>query len=368
LILCDAENGIHASSAEKISGDESFFEHVHFRFEGNYTLGRLWAEQVRTVLENAQHTREGAEWASQEMCDRQLGLSAWNRVFVLESMITRMNQPPLNGQFNNKTRLEAIQTETQKLRERQADPGLTGKTRTEFQTAIERAPDDIHLLESYANFLEAIHEPKQAIDIYRQILKHLPRDFYSSLQAGRLLGEQGQLTEAEPFLLSAMQARPTLPEGWYELGSVQAAQGRFADALDSYNHAIQLRPRDPAYVSYKGKVLAKLNRHSEAIQYYSQAIQLRPEYWEARFELAGELANQNQINEAIAQYVEVTRLNPRHPLTRINLGTMLVRLNRLDEAIRQYELALQIDPGNKSAQEYLYKVRERKQQKSSIKN
>ena len=364
LVLCDAENAMQDRSTAKIPGAESFFEHVHFRFGGNYVLGQLWAEQVRKLIPETPTSGE-VQWASQQTCERQLGLSIWNRVLVLESVMSRMHQPPLSRQFNNGTRLEVIQSEAQKLRQREAEPGAAEKVRKEFEAAMQRSPDDTCLLESYANFLESIHEPKQAIAMYRKIAERLPQDFYSSLQAGRLLGEQGDLTEAESFLARATPMRPSLPEGWYELGNVRAAQGRFADSLQCYERAIRLRPRDATYVCYKGKVLAKLNRGTEAIRSYREAIQLRPDYWEAHFELAGELAKQNQIQDAIAQYVEVTRLNPGHPLTRVNLGTIFIGLDRLDEAIAQFEIALQIDPANKFVQDSLEKVRERNRQHRS---
>ena len=31
-------------------GDETFYEHVHFNFDGNYRLGKMWAEQIGQQL------------------------------------------------------------------------------------------------------------------------------------------------------------------------------------------------------------------------------------------------------------------------------------------------------------------------------
>src|SRR6185436_13782459 len=50
FVLCDAEAALHAHSPVNIAGEESFFEHVHFNFNGNYWLGLAWAEQLATVL------------------------------------------------------------------------------------------------------------------------------------------------------------------------------------------------------------------------------------------------------------------------------------------------------------------------------
>jgi len=53
------------------------------------------------------------------------------------------------------------------------------------------------------------------------------------------------------------------------------------------------------------------------------------------------------------EYSEVIRINPRHVVSRLNLGVLLIRFNRLDEAISSFKNALQIDPENQAAREYL---------------
>ncbi|MEO6182088.1 MAG: tetratricopeptide repeat protein [Verrucomicrobiota bacterium] len=362
LILNEAELKLQTQSSAKISGDESFFEHVHFNPEGNYRLGKSWAEEVERLLPDARKLSGTNNWSPQEICDRQLGLSDWNRAFLLDSVIARMNQPPLNQQYNIASRREAHQNQLRKLRQQQAEPGAVARVRGEFEAAIARAPRDTFLHESFGNFLEATGDRKMATEEYRKINEQLPHDFYSALQAGRLLGELGKSMEGEVFLSRAVKLRPNLPEGWAELGTVTAAQGQFSVALGHYDRAVQLRPSDPNYLCYKGQVLAKLNRQNEAMQLYRQAIQLRRDFWEAHFSLAGELAAVSQINESMREYAEVLRINPRHEIARLNLGVMLVRQNRLDEAIGQFEAVLQITPTNRIAQDYLQQVKARKSQ------
>ncbi len=363
LVSSDVEIKLESYSPVKISGDESFFEHVHFNPEGNYRLGRMWAEQIESLLPDARAPSGTNAWATQESCDRQLGLSEWNRAFLLDSVIARMNQPPLNNQYNIAARREAHQNELQKLRQLQSAPGAAARVRGEFEVALARAPRDTFLHESYGNFLEAIGDRKTATEEYLKINEQLPHDFYSALQAGRLLGEQGKSIEGEEFLRRAVKVRPNLPEGWSELGTVMAAQGKFSEALGFYERAVRLRPSDANYVCYKAQMLAKLNRRNEASQLYRQAIQMRRDFWEAHFSLAGELAADNKVDESIREYAEVLRINPRHAVARLNLAVMLVRQNRLDEAINQFETVLQIAPTNRIAQEYLQQVRERKSRK-----
>ena len=363
LVLCDAEQALAQASLARIAGDETFYEHVHFNFDGNYRLGKIWAEQVGRMLPAAGRPPAMTNWAAQEACDRALGLSIWNRQFVLQSVIRRLGSPPLSTQFNNAERLQKVRADELFLRQLEAQPEAVQRVREEFAAALERAPADHSLYEGLANFLEAIHDPQGAIAAYRKMCELVPNHFYACLQLGRLLGEQGKPEQGEPFLERAVPLRPSLPDGWFELGSVLAAQQKFAPALECMERAARLRPQESSYVCYTGQMLAKLNRHAEAIKHYRRAIQMSPDLWGAHFELAGELVAANQPEEAIREYAEVLKINPRHVNSHINLGVLLVRFNRLDDAIACFQNALKIEPDNQIAQEYLASVRAHKAQK-----
>ncbi len=68
----------------RILGEETFYEHVHFNFNGNYRLARAWAEQVQRFLPEPVRSHAAGGWASQETCERLLGLTDWNRNLVLQ--------------------------------------------------------------------------------------------------------------------------------------------------------------------------------------------------------------------------------------------------------------------------------------------
>jgi tetratricopeptide (TPR) repeat protein len=359
LLLCDAEQALAAAAGDGIAGDESFFEHVHFNFAGNYRLARTWAEQVVALLPEAVQRNAKSEWATAEFCDRAIGLSEWNRDFVLSAVLSRLSQPPLALHINNPARVARLQQELQFWRGLQRQTNVLAQARLKFEAAVSLAPEDHFLRENFANFLEAIGDKPAALAEYRAITEFLPHDFYGCLQTGRLLGEAGQLEAAREYLERARRHRPSLPEPWFELGVVTAAGGDYAAALKLFERAVALRPQDGVFLAYQAKALSKLNRRTEAIAIYRQAIQSQRGGWEAHFELAGELAATGDVAESIKQYLEVVRLNPQHVVARINLGVMLVRQNRFGEAIQQFESALQLDPANAAAQDYLTQVRAR---------
>jgi len=363
LAFCDAEKNLAQGSPAHIAGDETFYEHVHFNFDGNYRLGKLWAEQIGQKLAAEGNPPATTNWASQATCERALGLSIWNRQFVLQSVIRRFGSPPLSTQFNNNERLQKVQTEELSLRQQEAQPGAEQRVRDDFADALKQAPADIYLYEGLANFLEAIKDPEGAIAAYRQASELMPDHFYACLQLGRLLGEQGQPAEGEPFLEKAAELRPSLPDAWFQLGTVLAAQSKFEPALDCMNRAAKLRPQDGSYICSVGQMLTKLNRHPEAVAAYRRAIQMDAGFWQAHFELANELVSANQPEDAMQEYVQVLKINPRHVASHLNLGVMFVRFNQLDKAAVCFQNALKIEPDNRTAQEYLAAVLAHKAQK-----
>jgi tetratricopeptide (TPR) repeat protein len=342
-------------------GQETFFEHVHFTFDGNYRLARAWAGEVERFLPPAVRRQARAGWATQEACERRLGLTDWNRGPVLESVIWRLHRPPLNGQFNNGERIARMQEQISQLRRRMSAATAT-EARAGFEAAIRGAPGDHWLHENFAGFLESVGDLKEATAQWRTASELLPRNCLAQLQLGRLLAQQGLRAEAELALNQAVKLRARLTEGWSELGEVHLAQGKFEAALEAFERARQLEPQDGTYPAYIGKALSKLNRRSEAIQAYRLAITLRPGAWEPHFALGDELAAGTRLSEAEAEYEEVVRLQPTNVMAHLNVGVMQARQGRFDSALGQFVEVLRLDPANQLAREYSARVQSWKNQ------
>ncbi len=355
LTLLDASTMLATNQAAGVCGQETFYEHVHFNFAGNYRLGLLWAQQVEQALPTAVRAKPAGPWASQETCDRLLGLSDWNRVLVLQSLIRRFYQPPLSSQFNNLERRQALERKVAELKQ-QMTPGAAAEARKDFDEALKHAPDDHYLHEVFAEFLQATGDFAAATKQWQRVHELLPQDFLSYYQLGRLYSTQGQWPEAENCLSEVVAAHPGMIEAWYELGNVHAGQGNYDRALTDYNEALKRRPRDPRTLCAMGKALAKLKRRPEAIERFREAITVNPDYWDAHFELGGELAFDEKIPEAQAEFAAAVRIQPENPRSRFNLGVMLAKQNQFDAAIREFQETLRLEPNNHTAAQYLDQV------------
>jgi tetratricopeptide (TPR) repeat protein len=346
-------------------GQEFFYEHVHLNFDGSYRLGRVWAGAIEKCLPEAvkrkaaPHTSgatRGANWASQQECERRIGLSDWNRCLVLESVLPRFYQPPLNGQFNNGARVAALQARVKELRQRMG-AGQIEKTRADFLWALSQAPNDHYLHENFAGFLQSLGDLEQSLAEWRKVHELMPHDYLAYFELGRLLGMQRKWPEAQTSLLEAVKLHPSLTEGWFELGSVHFAQEKFAEAQADFARATKQQPRDSRLCFGLAKSLSKMNRKTEAAEQYREAIGLKPDFWEAHYGLGGELAEAGKISEAGGQFAEVVRLQPAFAMGHFNLAVAYLKEGLLDAASREFEETLRLDPANQAARAALQQTR-----------
>jgi tetratricopeptide (TPR) repeat protein len=361
LRFCDAEAAFAAAAPDGSPGAESFFEHVHFNFDGNYRLAMAWAEQVSSLLPSTIGRTEQESWATQEDCERAVGLSDWNRLTVIASVLARLQQAPFAEQFTNPRRRQQLRQEYRRISDQLRQADAAASTRAAFETALARTPEDNFLRENFAEFLKATGHPAAAIAEYQTILGRLPHDFYSAVRAGRMLGEMGRWADAATTLRSAATQRPFLPDAWFELGVVQFGAGDPASALPSFEQVLRLHPTDLLSRVYRARVLAKLSRQSEAIQEFQSLTRSHPERWDVHAGLAELFATSDRLSEAATEYQLAAKLNPTQPLVHINLGVVLARQNRLAEAREQLQIALQVSPTNEAAQALLREVLSRQE-------
>jgi tetratricopeptide (TPR) repeat protein len=360
LVLCDAVAAFASAAPAGVPGQESFFEHVHLNFAGNYLLGRAWAEQIQQQLAARLPPAAAAGWLSQEQCERRLGLTDWNRVSVLEEIDRRMQEPPFQHQLDNGQRLAALSNQISQCRARIASTPPAEAARV-YETALAGAPEDYRLHENYAEFLEATHD-RRATTERQKVCELIPHFYFPHYRLGLDLKEQGRLAEALQAFQQAAEALPAFQQAAVlspaqseirlELGIVYARQGQWQTALRELERARQLSPEDPRACLYAGEVLWKLKRPIQAIASLREAVRLRGGYWEAHYRLGEYLAQSDDVPGAAAEFEQVLRLQPGYVRAHLNLGVALHKLGRAQEAMEQFDEVLRLDPQNRQALEF----------------
>jgi len=350
LVLCDAADSLPEPG--KIPGQEIFYEHVHFNFDGNYRLARLWAAQAERLLPGDVKNKAKGGWASQELCEARLGLTDWNRCDVYKEVQQRMERPPLNSQFNNDRRVSDLAARIDRML-RQRDAAAAGNARALYTDAIARAPRDYLLHENYGEFLELTGDLKQAALEWKQARELMPRNPFAYLTEGQLLEKQADLPAARDAFRQAVNLHPRYAEAWFELGKLDAIEGKLEDAMKNYEQSAALQPNDAQTYLYMGKVLSLMKRSEESVHSFRRALELDGANWEAHYALGGELGMHGQFAEAKTEFQQVVSLQPQYAMGHLNLGVALLKLNDPDGARQQFNETLRLDPGNKSARSYL---------------
>jgi tetratricopeptide (TPR) repeat protein len=350
LALCDAADG--QEKIVKIYGNEAFYEHVHFNFDGNYRLAMLWAAQAERLLPTYVKTKEQGGWASQKVCEARLGLTDWNRRDVLKAVKRRMEGPPLNGQFNNEQRLSDLTAQIDGLSPHM-DAAAATNARAIYTDAIAHAPRDYLLHQNYGEFLELTGDLKQAALEWKQARELMPRNPFACLTEGILLETQGERSAARDAILQALELHPRYAEAWLELGKLAAAENKLEEALSNYRQSAALQPNDANAYLYMGKALSLLKRPEESLQSLRHALELDGGNWEAHYALGGELGLCGRIEEAKTEFQQVVRLQPQYSMGHLNLGVALLKLNDREGARQEFTETLRLDPDNKSARSYL---------------
>ena len=309
LVLFDAAAALETNNPARICGQESFYEHVHLNFDGSYRLARAWAEQIDHILPETIRNRAVGGWASQETCERRLGLTDWNRMAVINSLARRMQQLPFSSQLDNSRRLEALDGQVKELR-RRMDATAKAEAREIHLDALNRAPYDYMLHQNFAQFLQLIGDIKQSTAEWQQVYELSPRNPFACYQAGRLLAQQSQFTEAQAALSKAIALHPRYFEAWLELGSIDLAQGKFGSGIKKYDRARQLQPNEPRIYFEMGRAYSLLHRSPESLESFRVALRLKPDYWEAHYALGVELMKLRQPDAASRQFEETLRLEP----------------------------------------------------------
>ncbi len=356
--LFDAAATLAEQCAVGIPGDELFYEHVHFHFDGNYRLARELADRIVPLLPASITARGSSSWATQEQCERQLGLSDWNRRDVLDNVLRRLTQPPFTGQRDNPGRRARWQAQLNQVKQR-LTTNQVAAAQTLHTEAIQHRPADFRLHWNYAEFLEAVRKVPQAIEEWRTVGSLIPQHHVPPYQLGRLILQQGRPAEARPWLNQAVALRPDLGAGWLELGLLSYGEAKYEEALQHFSRARALVPQEPSIPYHTAQTLVRLKRPDEAMKAVREALRLDPDYWEAHALLGEELAFAGQEAEAQREFETTIRLNPGHAWTHLNLGVVHFKQGRREQAVREFEEALRLNPHLPQARRYLEELKEK---------
>ncbi len=164
----------------------------------------------------------------------------------------------------------------------------------------------------------------------------------------------GRQPEAIAEYQAALRIKPDSAEAHNNLAMSLEAMGNTSAAMAEYKAALKIAPASAWTHNNFGLLLAGIpDRLPDAILEYEAALKIDPDMFVTRCNLANSLAQQGRYAAAREQFDELLKLHSDYADGHVGLGVLLVRMGQLDDAITQFETALQIEPGNPSAEKDL---------------
>ena len=379
VYLLDADNALAQSSPDRIPALNFFYEHVHLNFAGNYLLALKFAEQMKKLLPNSVTARARENWASAELCDRRLAVTARDRQGVWLRIVSSVMSPPFTGQFNHAASLKIYEAKLDEARS-MMNTQTPQQAMQMYEQALALAPDDSFLHLNFVAWLEAGGYSAQAITEAKRCCELLPQvpeihyhtatllvregriaeaaEYFSRAIAirsgytealngmGEILANQQKTVQAIHWFKRAIRANPNFVETYLNLGFLQQNQGDIDAAMANYQKAASLEPDGPADYFNRANVAASFYRWDEVIACLRAAVKARPEFWQARYQLGVQLAATGEIEEAQRQFSEAIRYRPDLLQAHLDLATALAAQGETNQALIEFHVVLKLDPAN----------------------
>ncbi|MFZ7126259.1 MAG: protein kinase domain-containing protein [Desulfobacterales bacterium] len=129
-------------------------------------------------------------------------------------------------------------------------------------------------------------------------------------------------------------------------------------ARELLEEALERKPGDPRVMFHLGLACMRLKDYPRAIEMFTGVLEKDPGLYNAVFNLAYAHAESGDFEKAEQYYVQTVEMAPPYlDEALFNLAIVQDRLGKLQSAIRQLELAVQYNPHNVRAIEYLYRLR-----------
>jgi len=185
---------------------------------------------------------------------------------------------------------------------------------------------------------------QQAENIYREILRDEPNNFYALHYLGILYYQLRNYDAAIKYIRKASELNPTAADAFYNLGNVYKDSGHLDEAINCFQKSLELNPQNADAYNNQGIIYKDKGELNEAITSFQEAIHLNPNHIIAYYNLGVIYKDKKQFDEAIQCFQKVLLLNPNIIAAYHYLGIIYQEKEQIDEAITQYQKAIQLNP------------------------
>lgn len=341
VTLLDAEQRFRSLPQVEhgIPGDTVFYEHVHFTFEGDYTMARMVFQETAKQL----GSNPPKAVPTQQQCAELMGLSGWDRLEMDTAMMGLVSQPPFLNQLDYYERCEKIHAQIRPLRAYKKAEGMR-RAEQVITAALKQRPDDLHGRLALAQLQLRQKRASDAETTLRELIRELPGKSNFHVLLGEALLSQNRKAEAEKAFDKSRELASEPLDYMVLIAEHYERAGEKERALELFRQALEEQPSAANRRSKLGKLYIQRGDWDQALKEYEHADSLLPGRGPILFNLARVHYEKGDKKTAIEKLRATLKGNPFHLAARKQLGLLLKEEGQLEEADEQLSMVALQEP------------------------
>ena len=311
IFFVDTVSILEQNSPAQIPGEELFYEHVHYNFQGNYLLARAIFSKIREVLP-ACKKQNPLTILTEEQCAQRLAYTNFERhLFWIIIVNDILDLPPFTNQLYHQEFMEKTRRRIEEL-------------------SIDADPSKI-----------------KALGLHEKAIVKKPEDWQLHLRYSILLKVLKNYQAEEIQLRKTLKLSPYNVPVLHNLGHNLSRQGRFTEAQDIFYQLLELKPNSAqAHLELAG-IYRKTKDNKKLIKHLVKSISIRPaDSVDLYLILAEAYVVSGQLNKAMSTLYDAVEIFPEEKTARLHfrLGFLLRAKAKYEKAYEQMKRALEINP------------------------
>ncbi len=182
------------------------------------------------------------------------------------------------------------------------------------------------------------------VRLYQSSLEATPTSPTLFYNLGFAYREKGYLAKAEENYREATRLWPEYQRAWASLGDIDSQLGRPKDAVEAYRKAVALNATDAGTTMNLAVALQQVGDNRGAEEQLQRAIALDPKGSAAYTDLGVLYRQEGRVDDAIKAFQMAIDNNPSDPTPYFDLAVMFQQRGQDDIAIRFYKKVLALRP------------------------
>lgn len=333
----EADGVLFVDGTEVGYGEETFWEHVHFTFDGNVRLARAIYRRAAPLLGAA----TTPEPPTAEALAASLALTDWDRHRMAEEIFGMIRRPPFLDQTGHETRVADFRRRVSSL----AVDAWRGRADAEAsdRAVLARRPDDLPVREQLARLLEQTGRAEAAANEWEGLLERVPGVVAWQTRRAFALADAGRSDEAEVLLRHVVEKQPGAAS-WTNLGTVLQERNETREARELYERALTAEPGHEAARGNLAELHAQAGDFDRAEELIREGLERDPGSGRLHAQLAGLHERRGDLESAAEAWTRALEHDSENAVWQNNLGFVLDRLGRSVEASQSYLRAMESDP------------------------